>query len=174
MLDYQYGGSMLNTRLIQRGISLIEFMIGIVIIGVLLALAVPSFKDWIQSSQVRTASESIMNGLQLARTDAVHLNTVVRFNLNSSAGLVNWEVCSIAATPCPAANILQQHSSKEGSTNARVGVYKIGDGQPQTAFSTVVAAGNEMPTHVSFNGLGRTINDGPDNTARIDVTNALS
>lgn len=164
----------------QRGMTLIEFMIGIVIAGILIAMAGPSFRDWIQNSQVRNAAESIVNGLQLARAEAVHRNALVRFNMNSATGQADWEVCAPApgvpaATPCPAtATIVQQRSNQEGSANARAGVYRMSDGQPQANFALAISAGNEMATHVTFNGLGRTVNDGPDNTARIDVTNAIA
>lgn len=171
---------MLTVRTSQRGISLIEFMIGFVIVGILIAVGVPSFKDWMQNAQVRNAAESIVNGLQLARSEAVHLNTSVRFNMNSPSGLTDWEVCAptpanTANTPCPAgAQIVQQRANQEGSPNARVGVYRLLDGQPQANFSLAIPPGNEMGTHVTFNGLGRTVNDGPDNTTRIDVTNPSS
>lgn len=169
---------MLTATRFQRGVTLVEFMIGLLIAGILVALAAPNFRDWIQNSQVRNAAESIVNGMQLARAEAVHLNTLVRFNLNSTAGMADWEICApgsavAAASPCPAgATVIQQYTSQEGSPNARIGVYKWLDGNPQANYLLVIAAGNEMPTHVTFNGLGRTVNDGPDDTARIDVTNA--
>ena len=49
--------------------TLIEMLIGLVILGVLMALGVPSFFAWLQSTQVRNAAESIQNGLQLARAE---------------------------------------------------------------------------------------------------------
>ena len=133
-----------------------------------------------QNAQVRNAAESIVNGLQLARSEAVHLNTTVRFSMNSTAGVADWEVCAptpaaSASSPCPpSAKIVQQRFNQEGSPNARVGVYKLNDGQPQANYALAIPAGSEMGTHVTFNGLGRTVNDGPDNTARIDVTNPTS
>lgn len=169
---------MLSALRNARGFTLVEFMVGLLVMGILTALAAPSFRAWVQNVQVRNAAESILNGLQLARSEAVHQNTMVRFNLNDASGLMDWEICApgpaaAAATPCPAnANIIQRGVSQEGMTNARIGVYRWLDGQPQANFTLAIAAGNELPTHVTFNGLGRTVNDGPDNTARIDVTNA--
>jgi type IV fimbrial biogenesis protein FimT len=162
----------------QRGLTLIEFMVGLLIAGILTALAVPSFRTWIQNAQVRTGAESIVNGLQLARSEAVHLNTYVRFNLTSTSGIADWEICAPApgvpaASPCPpGATVIQRGFGADGATNARIGVYKVLDGQPQTNFSLAIAAGNEMPAHVTFNGMGQTVNDGTDDAARIDVTSA--
>lgn len=156
------------------GFSLVELMIAIAVFSILIMLGAPSFTSWMQSSQIRTAAESIVDGLQLARAEAVRLNTTVRFSLTSTAGLVDWEVCSVAATPCPPGpgNPIQQRFNTEGSVNARVGVYEENDGNNASNYSTVVAAGNELPTHVAFNGMGRTVTDGSDDTVRIDVTNA--
>lgn len=169
---------MLIARL-QRGLTLIEFMVGLLIAGILAAVAVPNFRTWIQNAQVRTGAQSIMDGLQLARSEAVHLNTLVRFNLTSTVGTTDWEICApasgvAAASPCPAgAAVVQRGVSEEGASNARIGVYKILDGQPQTNFALAIPAGNEMPAHVTFNGFGQTVHDGPDDAARIDVTSAV-
>jgi type IV fimbrial biogenesis protein FimT len=158
------------------GFSLVELMIAIAVFSILIMLGAPSFTSWMQSSQIRTAAESIVDGLQLARAEAVRLNANVQFSLTSSSGLVDWQVCSAAAAtaiPCPTGtgNLIQQRSNTEGSVNARVGVYEENDGNNASSYSTVVAAGNEMPTHVTFNGLGRAVTDGSDDTVRIDVTN---
>jgi type IV fimbrial biogenesis protein FimT len=167
---------MLNWHNRQGGFSLIELMITIALVGILMVMGAPAFSDWIQSSQVRTAAESITNGLQLARAEAVRRNTRIRFNLNSATGLVDWEICASENSPCtPTTDIIQQRSSAEGSVNARVGVYNNGDGNSATSYSTVIAAGNELPAHVTFDSLGRTIDDGGgNNVIRIDVTNAVN
>ncbi|MCW5624829.1 MAG: GspH/FimT family pseudopilin [Burkholderiales bacterium] len=55
----------------QRGVSLLEFMVAFTLVGILTAVAVPSFRDWIQNSQVRTAAESISNGITYARSEAI-------------------------------------------------------------------------------------------------------
>lgn len=159
----------------QRGVTLVEMLIGMAIVGILLAVAVPSFNSWVQNAQVRTAAQSIMDGLQLARAEAVKSNAQVRFNLSSAAGQVDWDVCSTAASPCPAANILQSRSSAEGSVNARVGVYEENDGVVHTNYSTAIAAGNLLPSSITFNGLGQiatTTNCNDAEISRIDVTNA--
>ena len=179
LLDYQTGRRVLSLRYKQRGFSLIELIIGLVIIGILLAMGAPAFSSWIQNAQVRTAAQSLVDGLQLARAEAVRLNAPVRFNLSdtSGAGLVDWDVCSSASSPCPAANILQSRSNAEGSVNARVGVYETDDGLPHTNYATVVTAGEELPGSITFNGLGRVVtasNCADNNITRIDVTNAVA
>jgi type IV fimbrial biogenesis protein FimT len=109
----------------QAGFTLIELLVVIVIMGILLATGAPSFRDWIQNTQIRNAAEAIFNGLQLAKAEAVRLNAPVQFVLGTGS---SWSVG--CATPvatdanndgmadCPA--VLQSRSGSEGSSNAAV------------------------------------------------------
>ena len=63
MLGYQRGGRVLGKLHLQRGMTMIELMVGIAIVALLLALTAPSFSSWIQSTQIRTAAETLQNGL---------------------------------------------------------------------------------------------------------------
>jgi len=62
---------------IQRGFSMIEVVITVAIMGILMAAAMPSIGDWISNTKVRSTAESIQNGLQRARMEAVRLNKPV-------------------------------------------------------------------------------------------------
>jgi type IV fimbrial biogenesis protein FimT len=68
----------------QRGFSMIEVAITIAIMGILMATAMPSVGDWIRNTKVRNAAESIQNGMQQARSEAVRRNRPVSFNLVST------------------------------------------------------------------------------------------
>jgi type IV fimbrial biogenesis protein FimT len=127
----------------QRGVTLIELSIGLAIVAILLALGMPGFVDWIQNSQIRTAAESVQNGLQLARAEAVRRNTGVQFALTGA----DWTVgCDTAADDCPAS--IQTRSGTEGSANAVITPSEV---QPSgAAAGTPVFIGT-----VVFNGLGR-------------------
>lgn len=103
----------------QQGFSLIELMIGIVILGIVLVLGVPSYMAWIQNARIRNAAESIQNGLQVARAEAVRRNASVQFDLRGTASA--WTVCMAPAAPgsCPDpddATTIQSRSKKEGSS----------------------------------------------------------
>lgn len=69
----------------NRGVSLIELAVGITIIAILMATGLPSFSVFIQNSRIRTVAESIQNGLQRARAEALQTNSTVRFQLNNFA-----------------------------------------------------------------------------------------
>ena len=53
-----------------RGVTLIEMLIGLTVLGILLMLGMPSYTTWIQSTKIRAAAESLQAGLQLARAEA--------------------------------------------------------------------------------------------------------
>lgn len=167
----------------QGGVSLVELMIGIVIVSLLMVMGAPSFSLWIQNTQTRTAAESIQNGLQIARTEAVRRNTNVRFNLTDAGGKVAWTVClNVTASPCNAADTVQSRSGGEGGANARAGVSVAALPSPIPAgyFNTALAAGAGLPAGVTFDSMGRVPALNPDGTVnndditRVDVTNASS
>ena len=164
---------MLN-RQSQYGLTLVELMIGVAIVSMLLIAAAPSFTLWIQSTQNRSAAESILNGLQLARAEAVRRNTMVRFTLTDASGLVAWNVGCVTVTDnCPAT--IQKRSASEGTVNARAGISTdaIPNPAPANQFSTEISAGTGLGAGVSFDSMGRVpmANVGTDIT-RIDITNA--
>lgn len=159
---------MLNRQAFQRGMSLIELLIGIAILAVLLAIGGTSFVSWIQNSQIRTAAESIQNGLQVARAEAVKQNKQVLFQLMTSVDGAcalsttdsNWVVSerdaqgACANTPsdsaaAPDPNIIQRRSQAEGSRNVFLGASQAA---------------------VAFNSLGRVTNAAAGNIT-IDVQN---
>lgn len=152
-------------RLVQSGFTIVELMVGIMVLAILLAMAGPSFATWMQNSQIRTMSEAVKDGLQLARAEAVRRNSQVRFelmnSLDGSCALAtagpNWIVSMDgAAGACDSANmaddaapaaprVIQSRPAGDGSRNAVVGASQ----------ATVI-----------FNGLGRTAAD-----VTINVTN---
>ena len=81
------GHRLCDSRL-ERGFSLVELCIGLAVLGILISLVIPDMRAWLQNTQLRTTAESIQNGLQLARSEAVRRNLFVTFTLNG----VNWTV----------------------------------------------------------------------------------
>lgn len=124
---------MLKPFHLERGVSLIELMIGLTILSILLFEGLPSFAAWMQNTQIRTAAESIQNGLQMARTEAVRRNTNVQFIMGAAS---DWSVSVVADPLNP---ILTR--PVEGSTN------------------TIVALSPAGVTKVTFGGFGRVVSN---------------
>lgn len=90
-------------------------MIALVMMGIVLALALPSYKAFIQNTRIRTAAESIQNGLQLARAEAVRRNANVQFVLGAASSWIVGCVTVIVPT-CPAS--IQSRVTVEGSSTS--------------------------------------------------------
>ena len=72
---------MLRTRTRQRGFTLVEVLVTLAVLGVLLSLGAPSLAEWLQAQQIRAATEAIVNGMQVARAEAIRRNLTVRMVL---------------------------------------------------------------------------------------------
>lgn len=114
---------MLTGARAQRGMTLIELMVGVTLMGLLLMLAMPSFTTSMQNRQIRSAAEAIQNGMTLARSEALRRNRTVRFQVAAGGG---WQVgCDPVDNTvvngeenCPA--VLQTRNAADGSANAVV------------------------------------------------------
>jgi type IV fimbrial biogenesis protein FimT len=146
----------------SRGFSLIELMIGIAIVAIVMFAALPAFTQFLQNTQIRNAADSVLNGLTLARNEAVRRNTSVQFSLvnglTTSCAVANtaltaspslsWVVsrsdpsgnCNQAPSDTTAPFIVQTRSGTEGTSNARV----------------TTDAGQS----ITFSGLGRVVTGG--------------
>lgn len=86
-----------------RGFTLIELMIAIAILGIALGIALPSYRDFVAASRVRTATFDLMAMLTLARSEAIKRNGNVALELDASG----WSVVVVAA---PAPPILRREA----------------------------------------------------------------
>ena len=117
----------------NSGFSLVELMIGMVVLAILMAIAVPGFRTMIQNSQIRNAAESVVNGLQRARAEAVARNTNVAFVLGTKS---SWAVGLVT----PASGI-ESRPAEEGSRDVTLTVLPVG------------------ATTVTFNNLGGVVSN---------------
>ena len=120
-------------RAFGHGFSLVELMVTVAVLSLLMVLAVPSFTEWIQNSRIRTAAESVQNGVQLARAEAVRRNARIEFALVGTSG--GWVVRFAGGGAT-----IQARSGSEG------------------AGGVVLSTVPEDATSVAFDGLGRSDN----------------
>lgn len=130
---------------IASGFTLVEMMIAIAIFALLVLAALPEVRIWVQNTQIRTAAEGILNGMQLARTEAVRRNTNIELEMTGVSG---WSV-KVASS----GTVVQSRASGEGSGSA------------------VLVIKPDGATKATFNGLGRLVTngDGSDSITEIKV-----
>lgn len=128
------------------GFSLVELMMGIMIMAILVSLALPGFRDMLRNAEVRNAAESIASGLQRARAEAVARNTNVEFVLGVAS---SWVVRVVSAPDPP----IESRSSSEGSYNVTV-----------SAFAADLATPATTVTFTNFGGV----------TANVPVSGSLN
>ncbi len=123
-------------------------MIAVVLMGIVTALAFPSYRAFIQNSRIRTVAESIQNGLQVARSEAVRRNAPVQFVWGAGS---SWTVgCVTVTANCPAT--IQSRATGEGSSA-----------------SIIVASTPAASTTVVFNNFGAVSSPVATTPTRFDV-----
>jgi type IV fimbrial biogenesis protein FimT len=153
LLGHAQGRVLLMALRRELGFNLIEIMVVIAVIGIMTTLGMPAFTDWINNTKIRTATEGIVNGVQLARTEAVRQNLSVQFVLGGTSSS-DWTVSSIDGGGA----ITALQTRVGGSSNAVIAVLPA-------ASSTV-----------TFSGLGRIVanGDGSASLTQIDICSAAS
>lgn len=93
-------------------------MIVIALFAVLATFAIPSYQQMIQNTMIKTATDSIVTGFQIARAEAVKRNTTVQLELGGG-NLSTWNVCPqpTPAGACVVANIIETRLASDGSSN---------------------------------------------------------
>lgn len=74
----------------QRGFTLIELMIGVVVIAVLIALALPNFRETSIRTKVASNTNDLIGAISLARLEAVKRGVPVAVIANAGSGSSNW------------------------------------------------------------------------------------
>jgi len=139
----------LKSATTRAGFTIIEVLFTVAVLGILVMMAMPTFGEWLQSQQLRAAAEASVNGLQLARAEAIRRNLPVQITFGVPQ--TGWQIVEAP----PNAAFVQARQHEEGSPNAQF------------------AATPGGATTITFTPLGGvTANPGGGATiTRLDVTN---
>jgi type IV fimbrial biogenesis protein FimT len=130
----------------QRGFSLIELVIVIAIAGVLAALAIPAFTTMIANSRVRNAAEGMLNGMQIARAEAVRQNAPITLAILPDG--ISWDVIALNATYNAGTDLWvpRAFQTRRAEVGANISAPVIRNVTPDATNGTY---------NVTFNSLGR-------------------
>ena len=124
----------------QVGMTLIELMTTLSVASILAAVATPSFTSFLRNTEVRGSSEALLQGLQLARTEAIRQNRHICYDWSGSGtGWVVTTGCLNAPGATTAAQVIQLSPNREGSIASTI---------------TMTPSGSQR---VMFNGYGRIV-----------------
>lgn len=170
----------------QAGATLIELVIAMAVMAVMIGMSIPAVSDWAENNRMKATADSLINGLQMAKMDAVRQNTFAQFVLTDTATYTtaaggqsgDWEVCTADNKGTFPGNQGQFWIATEVGVPPKIGVSTAAlTGQnyatPLTAGAglTGQAAGCVGTNiHVTFDAMGQATAAG--NITRIDILNA--
>lgn len=157
-----------------RGFSLIELLVTISIVAILVVMAVPNFRSWMNDARIRTAAESIQNGLRNARNEAAQRGTYVRFELTSASGAA-WRFCQLATVEQTCTSTGSTLIETRGASESAVAISASTSATSQTQSALATALSGGVPAALTFDPLARA-NTGGSGTAltRVDVMGSTS
>ena len=84
----------------MRGFTLIELMISVTVLGVLLAIAAPSFNNFFDRYRVKRAADTFSSFLINTKSEAIKRNATVRVVFQTPDSGVTWCAGMTMATTC--------------------------------------------------------------------------
>lgn len=71
----------------SRGFTLVELLVTVIVFGIVLAVAVPNFQNYLVQNRVKTGAQALFADLIYTRSEAIKRNADVRIEPNGG----NWE-----------------------------------------------------------------------------------
>ena len=147
----------------NQGVTLVELMVVIAIIGIIAGLAVPSYQDLLERNRLKQVVESLKSDMQFARTEAIKRSQKVVFSPttgNKGAwcyGLNPTAPCTCGtAGSCGIKTVAGSGFSAAVSMTASTGssTFDFRRGTPSTT-TNVTFASTKYTARVNLNEAGR-------------------
>lgn len=73
----------------QKGVTLIELMVTVIVISILAALAIPAYQTMVEKRHLRGAAETLFGELQFAKMESIKTSTSIRIDFTVTDA-ANW------------------------------------------------------------------------------------
>lgn len=154
---------------------MVEVAVTLAVLGILMASAMPSVGAWMVNARIRNTAESIQEGLQKARAEAVRRNQSVTFwMVTTSDPNVLSDDCTTSATGGSWVVSLTDPTSKcsvapsDTAAPQTVAARPIGSGGDGVTVSAKQRDTTTDATSITFNAFGQVANAGPIGQIRIN------
>lgn len=153
----------------QRGFSLVELMVAVVIMLLLMLAAVPSIGTWLDNTRIRNQGDSLLGGLQAARAEAVKTNQNVSFwlvdSLSDTCVLSSTSASWVTSVASPASHCASWQTSNPALIFSS---RPMGGDSARVSVKAWRADGTTAATSVTFNGFGRVTGSTPISKIELD------
>lgn len=142
----------------ENGFTLIELLITVVVLGILTAMAVPSFRSTMDRNAVTTTANDLLSSILLARSEAIKREQPVIFSGN--AGFTTWQVGADTNGDGTGDDVLLQHNADNHVGIAAINTATITFNTRGRASLTVnsdyfTISKNDATRYVCFSATGR-------------------
>jgi len=160
-------------RVHQHGLTLLEVMIVVAIIAIMLAVAVPSFSDFILTQRAKGSAEGLTAALQNAKAEAVKTNQTISIVFNpatTNTDHADWcygmteagdTTCDCSASPsdCAVGSVVDGDTYKDVVLNFNASDKRsfepVRGGANGTQGTVTFEAGNNKDLGVRLSTIGR-------------------
>jgi type IV fimbrial biogenesis protein FimT len=165
------------TRGLVRGLTLVELMVTLVVLGIIAFASLPDISTVITNARIRSTTESVVSGLQRARVEAVKRNqptTLWLVSTDAQGGFDN--TCTVASTSTSWVVSLEAPdgacaNDASDDTAPRIRFKQAQGDKVLTLVAQGVEGDNATAAHaVTFDGYGRAMTTGAlGQLRRIDI-----
>lgn len=138
----------------QRGFTLIELMVGLILVSILLGIGLPAFRDFIVNQRARAASTDISIALTSARSEAVKRNRTVELTAHADGWSAGWTILNPESGEPEILNHVQSGDISISGPDSPARVAFSPSGRTLTVAAFEIDAGPESDNLCRFVRLG--------------------